>query len=426
MSGLQQERIEELARLLDGEVTSRSSSEAQQLLVLANAVRENSPALERPTPAFRAQLRAQLLEEAAASRTSAFDQVREAVRERTERWRRSARLATAGATATLMIGTAGAAVAAQSALPGELLYGLKQATESARLALANSPEEVGRVHLDLARERLAEITEGIPTLTSSQIIDTLAAMDRHTETGAEELLAAFDRTQEPELLQTLESFTTDQRSGLTAILGDLPLEAVPFADRSFELLRRIDLQSGISASLCDCELAAVDTPAGAAGAAGRGIQAPGEGPAAPACDCSDGSATPARDTGLLADPEGLIGDGDSTAGSDGDGSGSTTGLGDTLESPTGTLSDPVDEAVDGIGDTVEDTIDEVTRPVQEPVDELTEPIQEPVDELTEPIQDATESIGDTADELLDDPVGTVTAPVEDTVDDVTDGGGVLP
>lgn len=415
MSRLQQEQIEELARLLDGEVTSRSSSEAQQLLVLANAVRDNAPELERPTPAFRAQLRAQLVEEATASRVGVLDQVRDAVRERTERWRRSARLATAGATATLMIGSAGAAAAAQWALPGELLYPLKQATESARLALANSPEEVGRVHLDLARERLEEITEGLESLSSSEIIDTLAAMDRHTETGAEELLGVFDRTHDAEVLAELQAFTSEQRSGLTAILGDLPLEAVPFADRSFELLRRIDVQSGISASLCDCELAAAESPTGASAAAGRGIHAPGEGPAAPACDCTGSTdAAPARDTGLLADPDGLFGDEGTTAGSDSEGTGQTTDLGDSLDGPAGTLTDPVG----GTTDAVEETIDEVTEPLREPVDELTEPLQEPVDDITEQ-----------ADELLDETTGTVedtVGTVEDTAGDLADGDDLLP
>lgn len=420
MSSLQQERIEELARLLDGEVTSRSSSEAQQLLVLAQAVRDQTPELERPTPAFRAQLRAQLVEEATASRAGVLDHVRDAVRERTERWRRSARLATAGATATLMIGSAAAAAAAQWALPGELLYPLKQATESARLALANSPEEVGRVHLDLARERLEEITEGVESLSSSEIIDTLAAMDRHTETGAEELLGVFDRTHDAALLEELRAFTSEQRSGLTAVLGDLPLEAVPFADRSFELLRRIDVQSGISASLCDCELAAVTTtPSGTSAAAGRGIQAPGEGPAAPACDCTDATDTaPARDTGLLADPDGLLGDEDPTAGSDGEGTGYTTDLGDSLDGPVGTLTDPVG----GTADAIEDTIDEVTKPLEEPLDGATEPLEEPVDDVTEG-----------ADELLDDTTGavdgtvdTVEDAVEDTAGTVEDSAGDVP
>lgn len=411
MSRLQQEQIEELARLLDGEVTSRSTSEAQQLLVLANAVREHAPELERPTAAFRAELRAQLVEEAAASRAGVLAPVRESVRERVDRWRRSARLATAGATATLMIGSAGAAVAAQGALPGELLYPLKQATESARLALANSPEEVGRVHLDLARERLEEITEGVETLSSSEIIDTLAAMDHHTETGAEELLGVFDRTHDAELLEELQAFTSDQRSGLTAILDDLPLEAVPFADRSFELLRRIELQSAVSASLCDCGLAGTGAVAGVSAAAGRGIQAPGEGPAAPACDCVAGAEpAPARDTGLLADPEGLLGDEDTTARSDEGGTGTTTDLGDTVEGPVGTLTDPVDVATGG----VEDTIDELTEPIEEPLDETTEGADELLDDTTG---------------TVDDTVGTVEESVEDvdgTVDDLTEDDGLLP
>lgn len=405
MSQTQQDRIEELARLLDGDVTDRSSSEAQQLLVLANAVRDNAPELERPTPAFRAQLRAQLVEEAAAAQVGVLDRVRDAVRERTARWRYSARVATASVTASMMIGSAGAAVAAQSALPGELLYPLKQATESARLALASSTEETGRVQLDLARERLAEITEGIDSLTPSQVIDTLAAMDRSSEAGAEHLLTAFDRTHEAGLLDELDAFTRDQRSGLTAIIDQLPLEAVPFADRSFELLRRIDIQSAISAGACDCGLSA--TIAGASSAAGRGIAAPGDGPAAPACDCEEGAATAPRDTGLLSDGLGIDADTSDETGT----SGTSGGTGSS--GSVGTLTDPVDdsltEPVEELADTVDDVTDTVEDTVSEPIEDTTEPIEDVIDDITEPV--GADTSGDGTDLGQD---------LVDTVDEVTD------
>ena len=423
MSRLQQERIDELARLLDGEVTDRSSSEAQQLLVLANAVRDTAPEMARPTPAFRAQLRAQLVEEAATSQVGAIDRMRDAVRERTARWRYSARVATASATASLMIGSAGAAVAAQSALPGELLYPLKQATESVRLALASGSEEVGRLQLDLARERLEELTEGVGSLTSSQVIDTLGAMDRHTEAGAEELLAAFDRTQVRSLLDDLQAFTEEQRSALTALLDELPLEAVPFADRSFELLRRIDVQSEISAASCDCGIGELSGDlAGASAAVGRGITSPGEGPAAPPCDCVDGeTAPPARDGGVISDTldgtqewfDGGEAD-DGTAGGGSEGGGSSSSIGGAVSGPVGTITEPVDDLTE--------PVEEVT----EPVENLTEPVEELVDTVTEPVQSATEAVEDAIDEITDT-VEDVTTEVDDTVEDVaSEVGDLLP
>jgi hypothetical protein len=50
-----------------------------------------------------------------------------------------ARVAVASTMAASMVGATGVAVAAQEALPGDALYGVKKATESLRLSLAGDP-----------------------------------------------------------------------------------------------------------------------------------------------------------------------------------------------------------------------------------------------------------------------------------------------
>lgn len=422
MSRIEQERIEELARLLDGEVTERASSEAQKLLVLASAVRDNAPELVRPTPAFRAELRHQLIEEVAQAQVGLLDRVRDAVWERTARWRHSAKVATASATASLMIGTAGAAAAAQSALPGDLLYPLKQATESVRLALAGSPEQTARLQLALAEERMEEIDAGLTELTATQLIDALARMDEHTEAGAEDLLAVFDAAPSQALLDELRGFTTRQRSELSSVVGDLPLEAVPFADRSLELLRRIDVQAALSAAACDCGLdAAVEGATRAATSTLGDIVAPGTGPAAPGCtDCDPQDASPApRDTGLLGTTTGTDGTAPSDDGLDtSDPGGVTDGttVGDTLDGVTSTVTEPLDTLSEQDG-TLTDPVGTVT----EPIDSVTDPVGDTVDDTVDTV--GGDDLGGTVDGTVDDlgdTVDEITTPVQDPVDEVGD------
>lgn len=397
MSRTEKERIEELARLLDGEPTERGSSEAQKLLVLAAAVRDNAPEPARPTPAFRAELRAQLVEQIEASQVSALDRLRDAVWQRTARWRHSAKLATASATASLMLGTAGAAALSQSALPGDLLYDLKQATESVRLTLASGDVETGRLQLELARERLEEIVEGTrgpDRLTASQVIDGLTEMDERTEVGADHLLGAFDRTRVATLLEDLRAFTASQRAELTAAVDDLPLAAVPFADRSFELLRRIDVQAALSSAACDCAglEGAIDRATRASATTG-GVTAPGAGPAAPACDCTDGSTTSStddRDLGGTTVPGGIVTD-DTTDGSDDGGT-----------DPDGGLLD-----------------DSATTDVSNPIGDVVDDVEEPVEELTEPVEEVTDTVEDTVDDL-GDAVDDTTGVIDDTTEEVGD------
>lgn len=70
---------------------------------------------------------------------------------------RSPRVAVATGLISALVAAGGVTVAAQEALPGDALYGLKKVTESVRVAVAADQVEVGRLELRLARERLEEI-----------------------------------------------------------------------------------------------------------------------------------------------------------------------------------------------------------------------------------------------------------------------------
>ncbi len=319
MKAAERDAIEELARLLDGELSAdEASAPIRELATLAATVTEVET-VARPTPAFRAALRNELVADIGTAPAGPVERVRDAVWDRTARWRNSAKVAMASAVASTLLGTAGVAAAAQQALPGELLYGVKRATESVRLALADGLTEEGRVHLALAEERLEEIRTGVGGLSADEIVDGLDAMDTSSVAGADALLQAVRDGGPRSTLDALLAFTDRQRTGLAAVYDDLPAGARTFADRSFEVLRRIEVQTAVVLDPCAaCEEAAGTATAPAGDTPSGSVAQPGEGPAAPerpACDCvgSDGP-PPARDPGVVTAPPADDGDDGTRAG----------------------------------------------------------------------------------------------------------------
>ena len=345
------DRIEQLAALLDGDLDAATApAELGQLLTMAGHVRAHAEVLA-PTPAFRAALRQDLLA-AAAAPPGPLARARAAWSVRTTGLRSSARVAVATMTASSMLGTAGVAAAAQEAVPGDLLYGVKTLTEDARLLLATDDVAEARLHLVFARERLEELRSGSVRLGTDEVVRLLAAMDEHSQQGADALLEGVSGgIVDPDELRT---FTRLQRDGLVGLFSDLPLLARPVAEDSLELLRRIEVNAtGIvrTGTDCDCDLpAAWDVGAtgdgAATGAASGTLRRPGTGPALQPgdCDCIE------LPGGLQVREPDRTTEQDDTRTTDGDGT-TTASADDQAEqepapedespfAPSGSLSDP--------------------------------------------------------------------------------------
>lgn len=413
----ERDRIEELAQLLDGDLRADAASRhVTSLLELSQAVRDEV-VLERPDPAFRAALRAELIEAVESAPLPLMARVRDAIWERGARIKRSAKLATASATASMMIGSMGVAAAAQSAVPGDTLYGVKSATESLRFAFASGLEETGRLHLTMAQERLDELTEGLDRMSSEQVIDTLTRMDASSESGAEALLAAFAERPSLEILDDLQAFTARQRTVLSRLFGQLPMETRPYAERSLELLGLIDASVATAAENCDCgdvealigrlasstagSIAGEDPTTGDTGLPLPSTREPGLGGSL-LDGTSDGTGS---GDGGTADGGSLIGD-DGSLDLDG---GSTTEntLTDTLEGTTDALDGATGTDTGDIVDTGEELVDDTADAVEDTASELGDAVDDTTDEVEETASEA--------DELLD--------PITDPI---TDDGGLLP
>ncbi|MDP9406042.1 MAG: DUF5667 domain-containing protein, partial [Actinomycetota bacterium] len=153
--------IDALARLLDGHAVPNASAEAHALGALARSL---SAAAAPPRAEFRASLRATLVDAARAQAANPplLARLRQSVDDATARWRYSTRLAAATGAAAVALSGGGVATAAQQALPGDVLYGVRLSLEDARLALLRDDVARATQRLAYAGERVAD-ARGVAT-----------------------------------------------------------------------------------------------------------------------------------------------------------------------------------------------------------------------------------------------------------------------
>jgi hypothetical protein len=396
------ERVEQLAALLDGTLPEdEARPDVRRLASLAGTV-STEIAPPRLDEAERDRIRTRVM-------AGVHTDLQGASAPAPVRSARSRRTAVATGLASVVIGASGVAVAAQEALPGDTLYGIKQATESVRIAAAGDLTEHGRLELALAAERLEEVTAAVERggVRDQDLIDTLQRMDERSVSGARTLVRVAERSGEPELLEEVARFTEQQASGIVEVMPELPITVRPHAEDSLAILRAIrtellaplvgssDLASAEFAAAVDAMLRSSPLPTPDREAEGSANDPTG------ATD-DDGSETATPSTGATTDPVELPGT-DTTTG----GSGLLDEVGDAV-------GDTVEEVVEGgerlledTGGAVEDTVDEVgktvDRTVEKSVDTIDDAVEKTVDEVGDALESTTGTVEDTtdaADDLL--------------------------
>lgn len=129
--------------------------------------------------------------------------------------------------AALVGATATMAVAAQTSLPGESLYGVKRGIESAQVRLTGDDLARGRTLLAQADTRLSELEELAAGTGGNDVLvpDTLDDFTQQSRDGVSSLLAAYDRNGSDDDLQLARDFTATSMDRLTALQSQLPESA---------------------------------------------------------------------------------------------------------------------------------------------------------------------------------------------------------
>ena len=221
-------RAEEFEALLSRDPTTASSGpDAERyadLLEVVADLRAVPPATARPE--FVASLRERLMAEADTAlvrQPPAPSRLAMPASSRTRQRRIGALLggvALVGSAATM-------AVAAQTALPGESLYGVKRGIESAQVRLATDDADRGRTLLAQAGTRLTELEElAAGDAGRDELVpDTLDSFTRQSSDGVRSLLASYEATGSESDAQAARDFTATSMDRLERLQGELPESA---------------------------------------------------------------------------------------------------------------------------------------------------------------------------------------------------------
>lgn len=263
-------QAEQLQRALDGRLPARSTTAtvggyAEVAARLAELV--PTTAL-RPSPEYRAELHERLVELAVArAGTLAPPETPDAVvadetdRRRRRAWfaQRWARTLTA-ATGALLALTVGVGFASAGAVPGGLLYPVKQLIQSAQVQLARGDLSRGQTLLDQAGDHINDastlVSRGSPD--PSDVNTALNAASSDLTDAQSTLLGYYNRSHNPAALVALATFATDQSAKLTALRSRVPVVSVPLVDRLLAQLGSV--ASSVKAAVAQCGPACATVP----------------------------------------------------------------------------------------------------------------------------------------------------------------------
>ncbi|GAB3025663.1 hypothetical protein GCM10011376_11810 [Nocardioides flavus (ex Wang et al. 2016)] len=244
-----------LSRDPDAPLTGRDAERFSALLDVVADLR----AVPQPVPRteFVSSLRERLMEEAdtvLVRQPPAPERLAMPAASRTRQRRLGALLggaALVGSAATM-------AVAAQTALPGESLYGVKRGIESAQVRLATDDAARGRALLAQAGTRLTEVEELAAGDAGEQLLaDTLDSFTRQSGDGVRTLLTSYESTGREDDAQDARDFTTSSMERLAALEDQLPESARDELVAAGRTLSDLDLEISNTCRACTGDLTTV-------------------------------------------------------------------------------------------------------------------------------------------------------------------------
>jgi hypothetical protein len=251
-------RAEEFNTLVEAELEGlheRSDNRYADVLSLVEQLRTLEP--PTPRPDFTAALREQLMEaadtllvpaEVAAERAAVDRLALPPRRTARDRWVAAA----VGAVAVIGAGTS-IAVAAQSALPGEMLYPVKRMLESAETGARLSDSGKGISMLSNAADRLAEVTALSRTSDldeSDTIASTLDTFSEQSLEASELLLDDYAQSGDASSLENLNQFTASSMETLNQLEAVLPPGARDELEHAAEVIVEIDAAVSAACPVC--------------------------------------------------------------------------------------------------------------------------------------------------------------------------------
>ncbi|WP_427888376.1 DUF5667 domain-containing protein [Kribbella sp. GL6] len=232
-----------------------------------------------PRPEFSAELRHRLMEQAAARAATTATQltvhtapddsddppgsedVGASVTDIRRRQGRKLRLVASTAALVLLGGGIGSAAAAQQAMPGDTLYGMKRSIENVATNVGVGDDSRGRRDLEHAMTRLSEVRELTDNGGSAGTINaTLDDFSAQARKGVSRLLASYQQNSDKSSISAITSFITGARQALVGATPNLPPESLKSGVEALATIEQLAQLTTAACPKCDAPLPAAGAP----------------------------------------------------------------------------------------------------------------------------------------------------------------------
>ncbi|MEI8407606.1 MULTISPECIES: DUF5667 domain-containing protein [unclassified Kribbella] len=222
-----------------------------------------------PRPEFSAELRHRLLEQAAARAATTTptmvrstpddsddpptrEDVDASVTDIRHRHGRRIRLVASTAALVLLGGGIGSAAAAQQAMPGDTLYGMKRGIENVATNVGVGDDSRGRRDLEHAMTRLSEVRalaeSGGDVGTINSTLDDFSAQARK---GVSRLVASYQQDGDAGSITAVTQFITSARQALGELAPKLPPESLKSAVEALATIEQLAQHTSAACPKCE-------------------------------------------------------------------------------------------------------------------------------------------------------------------------------
>ena len=242
-------RAEEFAALVEAPSTSGpSDARYDELLRLVGTLRETTPVTARPE--FVSGLRERLM---TVADTALVPNDSERLTLPPRRSARERRIAVAIGGFALVGATTSMAMAAQNALPGDVLYPVKRVMENVEAGLRVGEADQGTTLLASASGRLDEVSalsEDPDSRDTLAIADTLNVFTDQATQASDLLLSDYAQTGQQASISELRDFTADSLAQLTTLEPLVPEAAQDELVRAAQVVYQIDAAAQRACPAC--------------------------------------------------------------------------------------------------------------------------------------------------------------------------------
>jgi hypothetical protein len=165
---------------------------------------------------------------------------------------RRIRLVASTAALVLLGGGIGSAAAAQQAMPGDTLYGMKRSIENVSTNVGIGDDSRGRRDLEHAMTRLSEVDElaesGGDVATINSTLDVFSAQARK---GVSRLVASYQQDGDESSITAITTFITNARQALGELAPKLPPESLKSAVEALATIEQLAQHTTVACPKCD-------------------------------------------------------------------------------------------------------------------------------------------------------------------------------